>query len=112
MSLVVSRAEVGSLEQRRRLQPRSDGVSLRELRCKHELSLRDVEKRTGIHRAVLSRVENGVEVPSPALLQRLSDLYGVEAASWKLFIEYRSVSGPDNRGGHHVEPARQGQPLA
>jgi transcriptional regulator with XRE-family HTH domain len=49
--------------------------SIREIR---KLSLRDVEKETGISNAYLSQLERGdAESPSPAKLQKLAKYYGV-----------------------------------
>jgi len=76
-------------EQALRLQPRTEGLTMRQVRKERELSLRDVERATGISRGILSRVERGVEVASPGLLVELSGVYGVDPGSWSLSVEWR-----------------------
>jgi len=42
------------------------------------MSLRSVEEATGVSNAYLSQLENGkIRQPSPVILNKLSDLYGV-----------------------------------
>lgn len=54
------------------------GIYLKALREAKTLSLRDVEGRTGISNAFLSQIESGkVKQPSPMILYKLSELYGV-----------------------------------
>jgi len=65
-----------------------ENVTLRELRRMRGLSLRDVERSTGIYRGQLSTIERGISIPSPATLQTLSELYGVPFDSWKVVVEY------------------------
>lgn len=49
---------------------------LRELRSAKGLSLRQVEKKTGISNAYLSQLENGkIEKPSPHILHKLAEIY-------------------------------------
>lgn len=64
-------------------------LSLRQLREKRDLSLREVQKATGFNRGILSEIENGKRVPTPVHLLALSDLYGVPPEEWSLHIEYR-----------------------
>lgn len=69
---------------------RRDGVlTLRELREKREMTLRQVEAETGFNRGTLSEIENGKRVPSPLHMLALSDLYGVLPGEWQLILEYR-----------------------
>jgi len=54
------------------------GVYLRSLRDTMGLSLREVERKSGVSNAVLSQIESGqVKRPSPTTLYKLSQLYGV-----------------------------------
>ena len=48
------------------------GVSIRKIRLAKGISQGEMQKRTGILRSYLSRVENGHTVPSFATLQRLA----------------------------------------
>ena len=53
------------------------GESIRKIRQAKGLSQGEMQKRTGILRSYLSRVENGHTVPSLATLQRLATAMGV-----------------------------------
>ena len=54
------------------------GIYLKSLRDTRNLSLRDVEKKTGVSNAVLSQIESGqVKRPSPTTLYKLSELFDV-----------------------------------
>ena len=53
------------------------GVSIRKIRQTKGISQGEMQKRTGILRSYLSRVENGHTVPSFATLQRLAGALGV-----------------------------------
>lgn len=67
------------------------GDHLRGARKATGLSLRGVEARTGITNGYLSQIEsNTVERPSPNVLFKLSDVYG---------IDYNDLM---RRAGHHV----------
>ncbi len=48
------------------------GKRLRQLREEHNLSQGDIEKRTGLLRCYISRVENGHTVPSLDTLEKLA----------------------------------------
>jgi transcriptional regulator with XRE-family HTH domain len=52
------------------------GDKLKELRAMKELSQGDIEKRTGLLRCYISRVENGHTVPSVDTLEKM-------ARAWK-----------------------------
>jgi transcriptional regulator with XRE-family HTH domain len=55
------------------------GERLRAARTAKGLSLREVERRTGIHNAHLSQIENGrIAKPEMALLWELAGLYEVD----------------------------------
>ena len=58
------------------------GESIRKIRTDKGISQGEVQKRTGILRSYLSRVENGHTVPSFATLQRLSGALGVTLADF------------------------------
>ena len=54
------------------------GKYLKSLRLKQELTLREVEARTGVSNAYLSQLETGkVKQPSPSNLYKLAELYKV-----------------------------------
>jgi transcriptional regulator with XRE-family HTH domain len=54
------------------------GANLRELRNKRGLSLRELERRSGINNAYLSQLERGdVAQPMPSMLGRLAEAYEV-----------------------------------
>lgn len=61
------------------------GNRLRELRGEKKLSQGDVEKRTGLLRCYISRVENGHTVPAVETLQKLARAY--EIPMYQLFYE-------------------------
>jgi len=54
------------------------GSFIAAARQHQQLTLRAVETRTGISNAYLSQLETGkIRSPSPVMLQKLSDLYGI-----------------------------------
>lgn len=57
--------------------PMNLGESIRKIRLARGISQGEMQKRTGILRSYLSRVENGHTVPSFATLQRLAGAMGV-----------------------------------
>ena len=61
------------------------GTRLRKLREDKKLSQGDIEKRTGLLRCYLSRVENGHTVPSLETLERLAA--ALEIPLYELFYE-------------------------
>jgi transcriptional regulator with XRE-family HTH domain len=58
------------------------GESIRNIRKEKNLSQGEMQKRTGILRSYLSRVENGHTVPSFATLQRLASAMEVNLADF------------------------------
>jgi transcriptional regulator with XRE-family HTH domain len=63
----------------RAAEPGSLGAVLREARQRRGLTLRDVERRTGIRNAHLSQLETGgIARPEMALLWDLADLYELD----------------------------------
>lgn len=61
------------------------GTRLRKLRDEKKLSQGDIEKRTGLLRCYISRVENGHTVPSIETLERLAA--ALELPLYQLFYE-------------------------
>jgi transcriptional regulator with XRE-family HTH domain len=61
------------------------GDRLRELREEKDLSQGDIEKRTGLLRCYISRVENGHTVPSVATLEKFAR--ALEVPVYQLFYE-------------------------
>ncbi|MEJ2009912.1 MAG: helix-turn-helix domain-containing protein [Acidobacteriota bacterium] len=61
------------------------GVRLRKLREERKLSQGDIEKRTGLLRCYISRVENGHTVPSLETLERMAA--AMEIPLYQLFYE-------------------------
>jgi transcriptional regulator with XRE-family HTH domain len=61
------------------------GDRLRELREKKKLSQGDIEKRTGLLRCYISRVENGHTVPAIETLEKLARAF--EVPMYQLFYD-------------------------
>jgi transcriptional regulator with XRE-family HTH domain len=61
------------------------GDRLREMRAEKKLSQGDIEKRTGLLRAYISRVENGHTVPAIETLEKLAR--ALEVPLYQLFYE-------------------------
>ena len=61
------------------------GTRLRSLREERKLSQGDIEKRTGLLRCYISRVENGHTVPSIDTLEKLAA--ALEIPLYQLFYE-------------------------
>jgi transcriptional regulator with XRE-family HTH domain len=61
------------------------GDKLRELRDQKNLSQGDIEKRTGLLRCYISRVENGHTVPAVATLEKLAR--ALEIPMYQLFYD-------------------------
>jgi transcriptional regulator with XRE-family HTH domain len=61
------------------------GDRLRELREEKKLSQGDIEKRTGLLRCYISRVENGHTVPAIETLEKLAR--ALEVSMYQLFYE-------------------------
>ena len=55
----------------------SFGTTLKSLRVKHDLSLRDLSKRLKVDHAYLSRLENSSVSPSRKIITQVSRLFGV-----------------------------------
>lgn len=61
------------------------GIRLRKLREERKLSQGDIEKRTGLLRCYISRVENGHTVPSLETLERMAA--AMELPLYQMFYE-------------------------
>ena len=61
------------------------GDRLKELREQKKFSQGDIEKRTGLLRCYISRVENGHTVPAVATLEKMAR--ALEVPLYKLFYE-------------------------
>jgi transcriptional regulator with XRE-family HTH domain len=87
-------ATVGSELRRRVIMPESLGKKLAAARTDRNWSLREVERRTGIHNAHLSQIETGaIERPAPNVLWALAEVYELDLG------ELMRLSG-------HVEAAK------
>jgi transcriptional regulator with XRE-family HTH domain len=69
------------------------GDKLRALREQKNLSQGDVEKRTGLLRCYISRVENGHTVPSVDTLEKMARALGVPM--YRLFTDDAHVKKPN-----------------
>jgi transcriptional regulator with XRE-family HTH domain len=69
------------------------GDKVRMLREQKNLSQGDIEKRTGLLRCYLSRVENGHTVPSVDTLEKLAR--ALEVPMYRLFTEEEHVKKPN-----------------
>jgi transcriptional regulator with XRE-family HTH domain len=102
--------------------PPSLGATLRRARAARGLSLRDVERRTGIRNAHLSQIETDTILrPDMALLWELASLYQVDFA--RLLRLAGHVAGAETSGRqrqrttvalralHELSPAEQAEAL-
>jgi transcriptional regulator with XRE-family HTH domain len=72
------------------------GRIIAQQRKQRGLSLRDVEKRTGITNSTLSRLELGeVQRPHAGYLTRLAHMFGVPASTYYLLAGYDPQALPD-----------------
>ena len=69
------------------------GEKLKALREQKKLSQGDVEKRTGLLRCYISRVENGHTVPSVDTLERMAQ--ALEVPMYRLFTDEAHVKAPN-----------------
>jgi transcriptional regulator with XRE-family HTH domain len=68
------------------------GAKLRELRVAKNLSQGDIEKRTGLLRCYVSRVENGYTVPTIETLEKYA--HALEVPLYRFFTNEASVKMP------------------
>ena len=64
------------------------GDSLRELRKRKHLSLRDIEKESGVSGSYLSQVEQGKRHPSADLLRKIAPTYGASVRELLVMAGY------------------------
>ena len=69
------------------------GEKLKELRAQKNLSQGDIEKRTGLLRCYMSRVENGHTVPAVDTLEKLAR--ALEVPMYRLFTDDQNVKKPN-----------------
>jgi transcriptional regulator with XRE-family HTH domain len=69
------------------------GERLKDLRELKKMSQGDVEKRTGLLRCYISRVENGHTVPSVETLEKMAR--ALEIPLYRLFTDDAHVKAPD-----------------
>lgn len=60
--------------------------TLADLRLGARLSLRDVQRETGVKATHLSEIERGRKWPTPEELSALSSFYGVDEDGWTLML--------------------------
>lgn len=78
------------------------GDRLRELRESKKLSQGDIEKRTGLFRCYVSRVENGHTVPSVETLEKMSR--ALEVPLYQLFLDAQELPAvPVFSGDQHED---------
>jgi transcriptional regulator with XRE-family HTH domain len=82
------------------------GDKLKELRETKNLSQGDIEKRTGLLRCYISRVENGHTVPSVDTLEKMAR--ALEVPMYRLFTDDEHVKKP-NIPFSERETARDGK---
>ena len=82
------------------------GEKLRFLREQIKLSQGDIEKRTGLLRCYISRVENGHTVPSVDTLEKLAR--ALEVPMYRLFTDDDRVKAPNILG--ELTPRRAANP--
>lgn len=82
------------------------GDKLKELRESKKLSQGEIEKRTGLLRCYISRVENGHTVPSVNTLEKMAR--ALEVPMYRLFTDDLHVKKP-NIPISKVETARNGE---
>jgi len=69
------------------------GEKLKALRAQKNLSQGDIEKRTGLLRCYISRVENGHTVPAVDTLEKLAR--ALEVPMYRLFTDDEHVKAPN-----------------
>jgi transcriptional regulator with XRE-family HTH domain len=69
------------------------GEKLKDLRAQKKLSQGDVEKRTGLLRCYISRIENGHTVPTVDTLEKMAR--ALEVPMYRLFTDDAHVKKPN-----------------
>lgn len=90
------------------------GNRLRDVRKKNGDSLRDVEERSGLKNGYLSQLENGKIIsPSPSVLQKAADGYGLRFADllkWAGYVDESEPSPGTNQAVAFNSVAGLGEP--
>ena len=73
---------------------------LRQLREAKKLSQGDIEKRTGLFRCYISRVENGHTVPTVDTLEKFSS--ALEVPMYQIFYDGQESAPPSNHGDNGI----------
>ena len=74
--------------------PINIGLTIREFRLQRGMSQGDIEKRTGLLRCYLSRVENGHTVPSLETLQKIAGALELPLSHFFAEDPVRDLPGP------------------
>ncbi|MGH9679525.1 MAG: helix-turn-helix domain-containing protein [Candidatus Acidiferrales bacterium] len=74
------------------------GKRLRTLRAEKKITQREIEKRTGLLRCYISRVENGHSVPAVETLERFAR--ALEVPMYQLFYEGKEPPKPPHLPKH------------
>jgi len=74
------------------------GTYLKKFREEHSLTLREVEKQTGISNAYLSQLENDkIASPSPLVLNKLAECYRLPYEELMVLVGYPMPFGAEKR---------------
>jgi transcriptional regulator with XRE-family HTH domain len=90
--------------------PMNIGKRLLTLRITRNLSQGDIERRTGLLRCYVSRVENGHVIPSLEILQRWANALEVEV--YQLFFEGEGKPEPPSTGAMEALDRRERELVA
>ena len=89
------------------------GDRLRQLRERKNMSQGDIEKRTGLIRNYISRVENGHTVPSIETLEKLA--HALEIPMYQLFYDGEKPPELPNlikrKSADGIEPSSSSRPV-
>ena len=75
-------------------------------RLRGDISLRGVQRLTGISNAYLSQIEKGIRQPGPKLLKRLASLYGVSLQELLRKAGYLDTGGAEPEADEATEVER------
>ncbi len=75
-------------------------------RLRGDISLRGVQRLTGISNAYLSQIEKGIRQPGPKLLKRLASLYGVGLQELLRKAGYLDAGGAEPEADEATEVER------
>nr|WP_202615466.1 helix-turn-helix transcriptional regulator [Rhizobium deserti] len=73
------------------------GARLKGLRARYDLTLEELASRSGVSRAMISRIERAEASPTAALLARLSEALGLSLSAF--FADEQPASSPLSRKG-------------